>query len=533
MKSRVWGLVFLLALKGAPLSAGAAAASPLARAFATGHAVAAQSYERWVRAPAPWPLERQLLRAVKLWAKGRGLELRNDARLTLVARAALGEIPRTCGARLDADVLRARAHRWGWTDGELAAVALRVPEAADVDTTLKAELEARLGTLSPNRVGLAARLDAGSRALLVLFSRRLISLWPVPAQINRGARFALAGSVSRELGEQARALTLVLGRPSGAVERRPLALSGTSFETAIDSGQVAGTLDVQLLVDRGRGPEIAAQFPVGIDRAAPKVALEATAPGNESGDAGDSAEDLSHRLAALVLGAREAAQLTLPAASAALAEVAAAHADEMRQEGYFAHVSPRHGDLRARLRARGVAVSRALENLARAPDVESVLRQWLASPAHRANLLDGDIDAFGVGVAPMPSGEVLAVLVLARRADEGDTQELAARALVRLNALRLRQGLVPLAWDEDLAKLAAARSRQAAQRQGSSEGDLVASILRELQAGSAAADVFASPGIDVVLRSRNALSRFERAGIGIDREPGEGRLWITVLYAAD
>jgi uncharacterized protein YkwD len=343
-----------------------------------------------------------------------------------------------------------------------------------------------------------------------------------------------AGSAASQSGKSLPGVILAIGLQDGTVQRRSVALKGLAFETQVEAGSAVGLLDIQLLVDRGRGPEIAAQFPVGVGRrvdepraaVAPEPALDQTAAD------GVAPEDLGRRLAALVLGSRQAAGVALPASSTALDEVASSHVADMRASGFFAHVSPRYGDLPHRLARRGVIVTRSLENIARAHDIDEVLRQWLASPAHRANLLDPDIDAFGVDAEVTNRGEVLAVLVLCRRADEGDNTELAHRALVRINAERLRQGLTALAWDEDLARLAETHSRESAQ--GYTADDVVARVARELDCDNAAANVFVGTALDPVTHSPEVLAAYERAGIGVVRtNPHDPRLWITVIYAAE
>lgn len=519
--------------------------------------VGVPGYERWIRSPTLWPLERRLSRVIKGWGGRHDLRLLYDARLALVARSALGEVPKVANARLNLESLRARAYRLGWTDGELAAVTVRTSLSSDIDSIVATELTARLGTVTPNYFGVAAKTEGTERIVMVLVSQRLVRLWPLPAVVARGERVNIAGSVITDpntvppsvptiappidadgntntntaSSKTSPAVTLAVGSPDGKIQRRPVTLKGMAFEVQIDTGSLSGTLDIQLLVDRGHGPEIAAQFPVGVgrrpDEAQPPASL------TELDDANPIAADgLGPRLAALVLGSRAAAGVALPASSTALDEVATSHVADMRGGGYFAHVSPRYGDLTRRLARRGVVVTRALENLARARNVDDVLHQWLASPAHRANLLDPDVDAMGIGVATVSNGEVLAVLVLARRSDAGDSDELASRALARINAARLRQGLNALVWDADLARLAVGHSREAAQ--GYRDDDLAARVASELDTESAGINLFVGTGIDMVTRSDELLLPYERAGIGVVRMSSQDpRLWVTVIYAKD
>jgi uncharacterized protein YkwD len=75
---------------------------------------------------------------------------------------------------------------------------------------------------------------------------------------------------------------------------------------------------------------------------------------------------------------------------------ARAHSRKMLRTGSFSH-----GQFAARIRAVGVRAPRVGENLAWAASsislAQSVVRMWLASPAHRANLLRPGFRLVGVG----------------------------------------------------------------------------------------------------------------------------------------
>jgi uncharacterized protein YkwD len=83
-------------------------------------------------------------------------------------------------------------------------------------------------------------------------------------------------------------------------------------------------------------------------------------------------------------------------ADARLERVSRAHSSRMLRTGTFAH-----GAFSARIRATGVRARRVGENLAwgQGPLVvaRSIVRMWLASPEHRANLLHPGYRIVGVG----------------------------------------------------------------------------------------------------------------------------------------
>lgn len=97
----------------------------------------------------------------------------------------------------------------------------------------------------------------------------------------------------------------------------------------------------------------------------------------------------------------------------ALAEAAAGHAGDMVTRGYFDHSTPEGSYFDQRIRAtgytRGANGWKIGENLAWASDglakPAELMRSWLASSGHRANILKADYRELGLGVAfGTPSG---------------------------------------------------------------------------------------------------------------------------------
>ena len=95
------------------------------------------------------------------------------------------------------------------------------------------------------------------------------------------------------------------------------------------------------------------------------------------------------------------ARYGLPALTldAALCRIARIKSEDMRSNGYFAHVSPTYGDVRAMLASFGYDFEAAGENIAHHRDVEKAQAAFLSSPGHRRNVLSTRYTRFGVGVA--------------------------------------------------------------------------------------------------------------------------------------
>jgi uncharacterized protein YkwD len=95
--------------------------------------------------------------------------------------------------------------------------------------------------------------------------------------------------------------------------------------------------------------------------------------------------------------------------SAQLTSSATAHSDDMVANDYFEHVSPTGQTLLMRVRASGFIPSskdgyELGENIAWGTlwlaTPRSIVEAWMASPGHRANILDSDYRYTGIGVDP-------------------------------------------------------------------------------------------------------------------------------------
>jgi uncharacterized protein YkwD len=85
--------------------------------------------------------------------------------------------------------------------------------------------------------------------------------------------------------------------------------------------------------------------------------------------------------------------------NAALARAAQKHATVMARQGSLSHQFPGEASLPSRAGQSGVRFVWLAENVAQGPSAQLIHAQWVKSPAHRANLLDRDMDSIGIAVA--------------------------------------------------------------------------------------------------------------------------------------
>jgi uncharacterized protein YkwD len=79
----------------------------------------------------------------------------------------------------------------------------------------------------------------------------------------------------------------------------------------------------------------------------------------------------------------------------------------MVRRGFFAHENPDGKQVWDRAVAAGYAYRKVAENIAAGQrTAEEVVRGWMESPGHRANILDRDLTQIGVGRAEGGSYDV-------------------------------------------------------------------------------------------------------------------------------
>ena len=83
---------------------------------------------------------------------------------------------------------------------------------------------------------------------------------------------------------------------------------------------------------------------------------------------------------------------------ASLSRIARLKSQDMHDRGYFDHNSPTYGTPFQMLKSFGVSYRTAGENIAMGyATPEAVVRAWMNSPGHRANILNGAYTTIGVG----------------------------------------------------------------------------------------------------------------------------------------
>ena len=81
-----------------------------------------------------------------------------------------------------------------------------------------------------------------------------------------------------------------------------------------------------------------------------------------------------------------------------LSRVARFKSEDMSEKGYFSHTSPTYGSPFNMIKNFGISYRSAGENIAKGYTTpEAVVRGWMNSSGHRANILNSDFTRIGVG----------------------------------------------------------------------------------------------------------------------------------------
>jgi uncharacterized protein YkwD len=239
--------------------------------------------------------------------------------------------------------------------------------------------------------------------LVVLSAQRKVALDPLPVRVALGSEIRITGILLAALGSP----SVYVEGPDGTVVQIEAALAGSRFSARFEPN-ATGAYAIEILARGPRGPEVVFLKSVEVGTSGPPELPASLEPGAQ--DDGAAVLDEINR---------ERLRYGTPALSSdpRLARVAGAYARELRELGMFGHLSPRSGDLKARLKKVGYPFRSAAENLAQGPTALEAQALAANSPAHRRAMLDPAYTRCGIGLSRTLSGggisEVLLVEVFA------------------------------------------------------------------------------------------------------------------------
>lgn len=235
-----------------------------------------------------------------------------------------------------------------------------------------------------------ARPPYSTRWFVLLIGRRM-SMLPVATSASPGAQLPLQFRLDASYPRA----TVAVTTPRGVVETIAVGVSSGWAVAGVALAEEFGTQWIELIGHGPSGPEVLALFPVEIGREPGRHWVGRPAGDESWVDTTDEAESLA---AQLVADDRSRFGLGALSWDPELAAIARAHSAEMAERGYFAHVSPRTGNVADRLRHAGYPASFAAENIAMAPTLGEAQESLMRSPGHRAAVLTPEATHLGIGV---------------------------------------------------------------------------------------------------------------------------------------
>lgn len=389
------------------------------------------------------------------------------------------------------------------------------------------------------RLGVAsAPMHKGGFAIVLALQESAIEIRPIARAAPSGGTVTLRGKTLHPYKDP----RVYVTGTEGGVTSVPLVRDGADgFKADVRCGG-DGRIKVEVVAyNDAHDPNVLANFPVwcGVE---PPTAIELRSGG--ATDTFADATDAEKIIFQLLNEDRRRAGLPDLAWDDRAAAVARKHSEDMRDNGFVAHVSPTTGSASDRAKVGGIVTGLVLENIARAYSPREAEEGLMNSPGHRANVLSREATHVGVGVAvgAGTSGlrELYVTQLFFRVPPKIGRAEAIAAVKEAVAAGREAAGRRRLEMDEELAGIAqryadglvAGEKTRAALSQDAAEAidrlgyrfGAVVSVVQVVGDASQAESVGRMLDGDVTF-----------AGIGVaqgkDEAIGEGALFVVVLGA--
>jgi uncharacterized protein YkwD len=240
----------------------------------------------------------------------------------------------------------------------------------------------------------------------VLLTQRAVTFSPIPEGLRPGERFLFEG----EIHPPFRQPQLLLTRPDGNTDvLENYAVDAGHFRTYVRLGEHWGEYQLEVMGRYDMGPRVLGLCSLFLREPGQQLHYErllaaaragTLEPSRVSGRAegGRSEREAEEILLRLVNRDREKAGVEPLYEDTRLSNLARAHSMDMRDQRYFAHVSPTSGRLSERAEKSEIAFRRIGENIAIGSNVYEAQEALMRSPGHRMNLLDPKFTHVGLGV---------------------------------------------------------------------------------------------------------------------------------------
>ncbi|HET9933679.1 MAG TPA: CAP domain-containing protein [Polyangiaceae bacterium] len=451
----------------------------------------------------------------KLRQRGDG-EAKPDAALAATAAWALKRAYANQNLS-DTRVLADAAMRFGFT-GLVQGFAIMPLSDARAEELIGSMLAGVPGNSRVTRYGIVG--GAGSDVAFLIGAVEA-SLEDFPRAVAPGGSLRLSG----ELDPRFERASVFSTNPSG--ETREIAMPSRKVEATLEFPLV-GTYSLELMGYGSTGPVVLMNVPirVGVEEAA-------ESEGDVQVDPNLTPEKAQDELLSLLNTERVKHGLARVELDGELGAIALAHSEDMALHDFFGHVSPNTGAPEDRVRKADVRVSRVGECVALELTPERAHRGLLASPAHRAAMLDPRFTHVGIGVAfrgdEPPPRRLRVTLLLGRRVPPEETRQSAESVAAYVQSLRQSRKLGSVRVDPILTAVASAGTTALANASDKSSRTALAASASELQRQ-----------VNRTKRSRSVcqsfvevLEREELGSVGLLSDPDLASIGVGVVELTD
>jgi uncharacterized protein YkwD len=404
-------------------------------------------------------------------------------------------------------VTAAMSEAGAW-DTNLVTVALRA-SPKEIQKTIR---EQQFAKSAQNQMGIGGCESNGSVFVVILLANRKLTLNAVPRRVAPGkSLYALIASPIVKTGD----IQLFITAPDGTILKKELEKRKTNFTTGISFSQ-NGKHTVELVVKTPTGPDLGALFFVQVG-----------APANQTKEAEVMEPKTSAEAKVQILAKTNALRLALGARAisfdSTLETVAQKYAEQMNEEGFFAHVDREGHDLRFRLKQVNYAFDSAGENLGLSSGAMAAHFGIEHSPGHRTNLVNAVFTHVGIGILQKADGQVIVVEAFAQRVNASSDPK--TRAKESLISLRKELKLTPLHFNAALENLAQLHAQNKAS--GALSNSIEETVFAQLpELTGVSVDVFKGDQPTVLVSKSLKNPQYTQVGIGLAQD-GKHQ-WIVV-----
>lgn len=322
-----------------------------------------------------------------------GTFLRPDSRLARLARWVYEHLgpDRSLPPQSVFDVL---TRRLGLVEPVPHLLLIEVRGAEPPAEAVSARLAKSFNLADYTHIGGVAEREALAVVVVIALSRRRIRMQPVLRSLSKPGRISLDGRLEGVYTGSELAQTL----PGGETRTKDLG-EGMDFHTTIRLAET-GRHRVEIIARGPKGPDVVANFPVFVG-----VPVDASVEAVAAPDVALRPDEVRRRLFELINAERARAGLAALTFDPGLSEAALQHSEDMRANGFVAHVSPATGSTEDRLLRAGIVTRLAAENVSRGYAPDEIHKGFMDSPGHRAAILLAGATHVGIGVASEQKSE--------------------------------------------------------------------------------------------------------------------------------